>query len=118
MASSLLVFCVVVYGSLLPFSIKFQKSFEHANEKATSIASEVFSSIRMVVACGAEKRVAESYSKWIDEARRRGFKLSPLLGIQIAPLFFAVYGDFAITFWYGVKLFREGHLNDVSSVIM
>jgi ATP-binding cassette, subfamily B (MDR/TAP), member 1 len=117
-ASSILVFCIAVYGTIVPFSIKFQKSFDHANEKASSVASEVFSSVRMVVACGAEKRVAESYSKWMDEARRRGFKLSPIFGIQLAPLFFGIYGDFALTFWYGVKLSMQGQIGGVGDVIM
>lgn len=117
-ASSILVFCLVVYGTIVPLSIKFQKSFDFANEKASSIASEVFSSIRMVVACGAEKRVSASYQKWIDEARRRGLKLSPVLGFQMAPLFFGVYGDFALTFWYGIKLKTDGHFDNVQNVIM
>lgn len=98
--------------------MKLQKSVDHANEKASSIASEVFGSIRMVVACGAEKRVVNTYSKWIDEARRRGLKLSPVLGIQFAPVFFAIYADMALTFWFGVKLYDEYHLDDVGTVIM
>jgi ATP-binding cassette subfamily B (MDR/TAP) protein 1 len=117
-ASSILVFCILVFGTIIPLSIRFQKSFDHANDKASSIASEVFSSIRMVVACGAERRVFDSYSKWVDEARRRGLKLSPVIGTQMAPLFFGVYGDFAITFWYGVKLFREHRIDNVQAVIM
>jgi len=63
---------LVVFGIIIPISLKLQKSVDHANEKAGSIASEVLNSIRMVVACGAEKRVVNTYSKWIDEARQRG----------------------------------------------
>lgn len=117
-ASSILVFVVIVFGIIIPISLKLQKSVDHANEKASAIASEVFGSIRMVVACGAERRVAETYSKWIDESRRRGLKLSPALGIQFAPIFFAIYADFALTFWFGVKLYTEGHFNSVSTVLM
>jgi ATP-binding cassette subfamily B (MDR/TAP) protein 1 len=117
-ASSILLFVIVVYSALLPFTIKYTNSFNHANDKASSIASEVFGSIRMVVACGAEKRVAYSYSKWIDEARRRGAKLAPCIGLQLAPLFFAIYGDFAITFWYGVRLYTQGKIDGVQTVIM
>jgi ABC-type bacteriocin/lantibiotic exporter with double-glycine peptidase domain len=95
-----------------------QKSVDHANEKASSIASEVFGSIRMVVACGAEKRVVNTYSKWIDEARRRGLKLSPVVGIQFAPIFFAIYSDMALTFWFGVKLYDENYLQSVGPVLM
>jgi len=117
-ASSILLFVVLIFGIIIPLSIKLTKSVEHANEKASSIASEVFSSIRMVVACGAEKRVATSYSKWIDEARRRGLKLSPVLGIQFAPIFFSIYADFALTFWYGMKLYNDGTIHSVGTVLM
>lgn len=117
-ASSMLLFVLVVFGIILPISIKLQKSVDHANEKASSIASEVFGSIRMVVACGAEKRVVNTYSKWIDEARRRCLKLSPVLGIQFAPAFFAIYANMALTFWFGVKLYNENHLDSVGTVLM
>jgi ATP-binding cassette, subfamily B (MDR/TAP), member 1 len=112
-ASSVLIFVLVVYSIIIPISLKFQRSVDHANEKAGSIASEVFGSIRMVVACGAENRVAASYSKWIDEARRRGLKLSSVLGIQFAPVFFSIYADFALVFWFGVH-----HIQGVSTVLM
>lgn len=98
--------------------MKLQKSVDHANEKAGSIASEVLGSIRMVVACGAEKRVVNTYSKWIDEARRRGLKLSPVLGAQFAPAFFAIFADMALTFWFGVKLFVDNDLDSVATVLM
>jgi ATP-binding cassette subfamily B (MDR/TAP) protein 1 len=117
-ASSILLFVLVVFGIIIPISTKLTKSVDHANEKASSIASEVFGAIRMVVACGAEKRVVDTYSKWIDEARRRGLKLSPVLGMQLAPVFFAIYGDMALTFWFGIKLYDEHHLDSVRTVLM
>jgi ATP-binding cassette, subfamily B (MDR/TAP), member 1 len=117
-ASSILLFVLVVFGIIIPILTKLQKSVDHANEKASSIASEVFSAVRMVVACGAEKRVVNTYSKWVDEARRRGLKLSPVVGIQFAPVFFAIYADMALTFWYGVKLYDEYHLSSVGTVLM
>jgi ABC-type bacteriocin/lantibiotic exporter with double-glycine peptidase domain len=117
-SSSMLLFVLVVFGIIIPISLKLQKSVDHANEKAGSIASEVLNSIRMVVACGAEKRVVNTYSKWIDEARQRGLKLSPVLGSQFAPVFFAIYGDFALTFWFGVKLYNSYDLDSVGTVLM
>ncbi len=113
-----MLFVLVIFGIIVPISIKHQKSVDHANEKASAIASEVFSSIRMVVACGAEERVAATYSKWIEESRRRGLKMSPVIGAQFAPMFFAIYADFALTFWFGVKLRIDGQIGSVSTVLM
>lgn len=83
--SSLLLFIGTVYGIIIPIVVKRNKEVEHADEKASSIAGEVLGSIRMIVACGAEGRVAQKYSGWIQESLRRGLRLSPLIGIQFAP---------------------------------
>jgi ATP-binding cassette, subfamily B (MDR/TAP), member 1 len=83
--SSLLLFIGTVYGIIIPLVVKRNKEVEHADEKASSIAGEVLGSIRMIVACGAEGRVARKYSGWIQESLRRGLRLSPLIGIQFAP---------------------------------
>lgn len=75
----------LVYGTVVPIIIKMQKEMEHADEKASSIAGEVLASIRMIVACGAEGRVAKKYSGWIEESQKRGLKMSPMMGVQFAP---------------------------------
>jgi ATP-binding cassette subfamily B (MDR/TAP) protein 1 len=83
--SSLLVFIGIVYGITIPIVVRWTKEVEHADAKASSIAGEVLGSIRMIVACGAEGRIAKKYSGWVEESRRRGLRLSPLIGVQFAP---------------------------------
>ena len=82
---SVILFIGVVYGITIPVVVKRQKEVEHADEKASSIAGEVLGSIRMIVACGAEGRIARKYSGWMEESRKRGLRLSPLIGVQFAP---------------------------------
>jgi ATP-binding cassette subfamily B (MDR/TAP) protein 1 len=82
---SVLLFIGVVYGITIPVVVKRQKEVEHADEKASSIAGEVLGSIRMIVACGAEGRIARKYLGWIEESKKRGLRLSPLIGVQFAP---------------------------------
>ena len=88
---SILLVIIGVYAVMVPIIIKMTKEVEHADGKAASIAGEVLGSIRMIVACGAEGRIAQQYSGWIEESRRRGLKMSPFIGVQFAPLFFAIY---------------------------
>jgi ATP-binding cassette, subfamily B (MDR/TAP), member 1 len=83
--SSVLLFIAATYGVIVPLLIKMNKEVEHADGKASAIASETFGSIRMIAACGAEERMAKRYSKWIQESRRRGLKLSPVVGVQFSP---------------------------------
>lgn len=83
--SSVLVFVGTVYGIVIPIVVKLTKEVDHADAKAASIAGEVLGSIRMVVACGAEGRIAKKYAGWIQESNRRGLRKSPALGAQFAP---------------------------------
>ena len=80
-----LFFITVFYGATMPFLVKMLKEVEHADRMSSGIASEVFSSIRMVAACGAESKMAKRYASWVEESRRRGLKMSPLVAIQQAP---------------------------------
>jgi ATP-binding cassette subfamily B (MDR/TAP) protein 1 len=83
--SSGLLFIVIFYGVTIPFLVKMLKEVEHADQMSASIASEVFSSIRMVVACEAEEKMAKRYAGWVQESRRRGLLMSPLVAIQQSP---------------------------------
>lgn len=55
----------------MPLIIKKTKEVEHADSKASSIAGEALSSIRMIIASGAEARVSKRYAGWIEESRKR-----------------------------------------------
>ncbi|KAL5326565.1 hypothetical protein ACEPPN_004252 [Leptodophora sp. 'Broadleaf-Isolate-01'] len=111
-------FIALVYGVVIPVIIKMSKEVEHADAKASSIAGEVLGSIRMIVACGAEGRIAKRYSGWIGESRRRGLKISPISGFQNAPPHFAVYAVMALCFWFGFKLYREHHIDSVGTIVI
>ncbi|UKZ61367.1 uncharacterized protein TrAtP1_002633 [Trichoderma atroviride] len=116
--SSGMLFVIAVYSVVVPIWVKLEESLDHARGKATAIASETFGSIRMVVAYGAEKRVAERFSRWVEESRRRGLKMSPVLGLLMTPVFFAIYADFSLTFWFGIRLYMWGNVHSVSSVLI
>jgi ATP-binding cassette, subfamily B (MDR/TAP), member 1 len=80
-----LVFIIIFYCFTIPFLVKGLNEVENADRMSASTASEVFESIRMVAACGAEEKMAKKYTGWVEESRRRGVLLSPLVAIQQAP---------------------------------
>lgn len=116
--ASLLLFVAVVYGTIVPIILKMTKEVEHADEKAAGIAGEVLGSIRMIIACGAETRIAKRYAGWIEESRRRGLKMSPLHGVQWAPLFFSIYATMALCFWFGFKLYLQHRIDSVGTIVI
>lgn len=83
--SSGLIFIVGFYSFTIPRLVKMMKEVEHADRMSSSIASEVFTSIRMVAACEAEGKMAKRYADWVEESRRRGLLMSPLVAMQQAP---------------------------------
>jgi ATP-binding cassette subfamily B (MDR/TAP) protein 1 len=80
-----LLFITVFYAATMPFLVKMLKEVEHADRMSSGIASEVFSSIRIVATCGAESKIAKRYASWVEESRRRGLKMYPLVAIQQSP---------------------------------
>ncbi|KAI1907118.1 hypothetical protein LOZ61_006317 [Ophidiomyces ophidiicola] len=117
-SSSALVFLVAVFSITVPLFLRLQKKVDFADEKASSIASEAISSMRTVVSCSAERRLGVKYAKWIAESKKRGLRMSPLMGIQLSPGNFAMYCNFALTFWFGVRQYSSGKVKDVGDVII
>jgi ABC-type bacteriocin/lantibiotic exporter with double-glycine peptidase domain len=115
---TIIPFIALVYGVVIPVIIKMSKEVEHADAQASSIAGEVLGSIRMIVACGAEGRISRRYSGWIEESRHRGLKISPIMGFQYAPPYFAVYAAMALCFWFGFKRYREHHIDSVGTIVI
>ncbi|KAI1625512.1 ATP-binding cassette, subfamily B, member 1, partial [Exophiala viscosa] len=116
--SSAILFVLLVYCITTPILIKKLQRVEKANEKAASIAGEVFASIRAVLSLGAQQALTDKYFARVDEAKTHGLALSLQLAMQLAPIFFSMYSTFALAFWFGLKLFREGHIASISTVII
>lgn len=117
-ASGATVFMLGIVFIVLPAYTKLQRKLELAAEEASSITGEVLGTIRTIVACGAEEKIAARHASWIDESRKRGLRVGPVLGLQLFPSGFAIYSNFALMFWYGIKLYAEGSLEDVGPVIV
>ncbi|EXJ73507.1 uncharacterized protein A1O5_03268 [Cladophialophora psammophila CBS 110553] len=116
-SSSSMLFVVIVYSITTPFLIKRMAQVEKSNAKAASIAGEIFSSIRAVFSLGAEKSLTKKYFTAVEESQRQGLAMSILYGVQVAPGFFAMYSSFALSFWFGLKQYREGHIASIGTVV-
>ncbi|KAF3016964.1 hypothetical protein E8E15_004968 [Penicillium rubens] len=115
--SSAIVFVILGFSLTVPFLVKAQQSVDKADEKHAALAAEVFGSIRTVFALGAEQPLFKKYTRWVEEARKRGLRMSLVSGIHLGMLFFAMYVSFALAFWFGLKLYREGHIANINTVI-
>ncbi|KAH8675568.1 P-loop containing nucleoside triphosphate hydrolase protein [Xylariales sp. PMI_506] len=115
---SVILFITLAISILLPFIIKGQTKQTSAEAKSSAIASEAFSSIRMVAACGAEAQVVQRFSVWADAAKRYGQKTSPFMAIQFGLIFFGLYAAFALSFWYGIRSYADHRLSSVGDIVV
>ncbi|KAJ5753564.1 uncharacterized protein N7511_007717 [Penicillium nucicola] len=115
--SAAILFVIIGFSITVPFLVKAQHSIEQAEHKHASVAADTFASIRTVVSLGAENVLHRKYSRWAEEAQRRGLRMSPMTGIHLGMLFFAMYVSFALAFWFGLKLYRENHIENINAVI-
>jgi len=70
------------------------------------------------MACGAEQRVLSRYSEWVKKAQKAGQVTSPLIALQFGVVFFAVYGAFALAFWYGARMFNDKRVDNIGTIVI
>lgn len=75
---------MLAVGTLAPLTVKGQARQGKAENEAASVASEALASIRMVMACGAERPTAEKYGVFVEEAQKQARHLSPITSTQFA----------------------------------
>src|ERR1700753_701226 len=108
---------LVAYALAIPFLNKYWYQAEAEKDRASSLAYEVFQSIRIVVAFGAEGRLAQEHKRIMERARKIDRKQAPVMGAMFAPMFLAIYGIFALTFWYGIRQYSKGKIHNVGTII-
>ncbi|KAJ4326777.1 hypothetical protein N0V84_002796 [Fusarium piperis] len=116
--ASVVLFLLLVIGTILPFILKVNARVTRAEGKAAAVASEALASIRMVAACGAETRIAKKYAAFVEETRKHAHLLSPLIGVQLGLTFFGLYASFGLAFWYGVKSLVEGRVGNIGDILV
>ncbi|TDZ38963.1 ABC transporter BEA3 [Colletotrichum spinosum] len=115
---SLILYIAIVLSFVFPVVVRRQQAADEANLAATAVAGEALGGIRLVMACGAQRRVVARYERWVREGMRRGMKAAPLVGAQFGLIFFGVLGTFGLAFWYGARRYLTGKIVDAGVVIV
>ncbi|XP_038117776.1 multidrug resistance protein homolog 49 [Culex quinquefasciatus] len=84
-----------------------------AYSSAGTVAEEVFSSIRTVVAFGGERKEQDRYRSRLTSAEINGRKKGVFSGIGGGIMWFIIYCCYALAFWYGISLILEDRGKDV-----
>jgi ATP-binding cassette subfamily B (MDR/TAP) protein 1 len=74
---------------------------------AGSIAEEVLSSIRTVVAFDGQNKEITRYEKHLQSAKKNNITKSLFSGLSNGFMWFFLFASYALSFWYGVGLILE-----------
>ncbi|ORY57852.1 ABC transporter [Pseudomassariella vexata] len=100
-----IMFIGLVYYLTTPFLTERMTEVQEMDVKAASVATEAFSSNRMLAACGAELKIYERYAMIADQLRQRGRGMAWMVAVQQALIYFGIYATFALAFWYAFRLY-------------
>ncbi|KAI5257445.1 multidrug resistance protein [Aureobasidium subglaciale] len=86
--------------------------------KAGSLATEVFSSIRVVHAYWSQPRMIERHNRILDDAKRQGMRKSLNWGLLYANEFFFVFAGYGLAFWQGIQMYARGEIEAPASSVI
>nr|XP_044991577.1 ATP-binding cassette sub-family B member 5 [Jaculus jaculus] len=79
-----------------------------AYSKAGAVAEEVLSSIRTVIAFGAQEKEIQRYTQNLKDARDVGIKKAIVSKMSIGAVYLFMNGTYGLAFWYGTSLILNG----------
>lgn len=103
--SPFLVVSGVIMGKLT--SSMTQKELS-AYARAGAVAEEVLTAIRTVTAFNGGLKECKRYNRNLEEAQNFGVKRGFVSGLSMGLVFFFIFGSYALAFWYGSRLVRDG----------
>jgi ATP-binding cassette subfamily B (MDR/TAP) protein 1 len=109
---------IIAFAIALPLMYTISHESNAIRAQASSLAYESFQSIRIVTAFGAGGKLGDKHRKILDKARLVDHRLGPVMSGIMAPMFFTIYAIFALTFWRGIKLYSQGKIDNIGSIIV
>ena len=85
--------------------------------KAGSLAEEVLSSMRNVIAFGANDALKKKYQEHLEVIKKYGVQKGPVYGVMYSTEFSVMYCAYALAFWYGIKLYSEGEIKEPGKIV-
>ncbi|XP_071479162.1 ATP-dependent translocase ABCB1-like [Diadema antillarum] len=89
----------------------FAKREQQAYADAGSVAEEVLSCVRTVIAFGGEQKEVKRYERELQGAKEIGVMKGVTQGLGLGLTMLIVFGAYSLAFWYGPKLVADGRLS-------
>ncbi|KAF2111191.1 ABC transporter-like protein [Lophiotrema nucula] len=89
---------------------RLERRAQAIEAEAGTLAEECLSGIRTLTACRATTKMTNRYGRILDDAKRAAYLKSPVVALQYAVSYFALYSAYALGFWYGSQLLGDGKI--------
>jgi len=96
---------------------KFEYRMVTQDARAADVAEEVLGSIRTTQSLNAHHRAEEQYKKIVDVAKSCGVKKAFAEASYTGLSFFIVFASCALCFFYGVRLFKDGGIQNPGVIV-
>ena len=106
----------LVIGTCIALDAPREAKVLRIYSRAAVLAEEALSSIRTVKAFHAQKKMAQKYDTFLQDAHKIGNKKSPLYGVMFSTQYFCVYSATALSFWQGFRMYQAGEIGNVGTV--
>jgi ATP-binding cassette, subfamily B (MDR/TAP), member 1 len=108
---------MLAMGFTVSLDSKIEAKLLSIYSRCGTVAEEVLGSIRTVIALGAGEKLCAKYDLLLAEAMAQGIKKGPVIGIQFSIQWFAMYCGYSLSFWYGIRLYSSGEIQNPGIII-
>ncbi len=115
--AALVVVTIVLIGITTGVDARIESRLLETYSGCTALAEEVFGSIKTVVTFGATEKFARRYNTMLKEAEVKGRKRGPLMGLLFSSQYFFMFCGYALSFWFGLRLYKTGEIDDPGTII-
>ncbi|KAK4517720.1 uncharacterized protein ATC70_001062 [Mucor velutinosus] len=106
-------------GGLMGYFItKYTTRAQDSYADAGSVVEQVFSGIRTVYSFSLQTRFSHLYEKKLEVAKKHGIVRGLCLGFGFGGFMFTLFATYGLSFWYGSKLTREGHMEGADVMVV
>lgn len=84
----------------------------------TSIETETISGMRTVKSFGMIPRILVKHAELSDIISKHGVKVAPFVGLQLGVVNLVTLSEFVLSFWYGIKLYVDGEVETVGTIVL
>ncbi len=103
---------IIIAGSLqFKFMAGFSTEGKAAYENANRVANEAIAHIRTVASFTGEAQLLERFHHLMDGVQAVGMKGGVVAGLGFAFSNFILFAAYALSFWYGAQLIRDGTMS-------